>query len=142
MLLGIQGKPADSRSINGITVVQQTVDLARIVQREEVRVSKAGRDLDFAQEPLGAERLGQLRAQDFDRDLAIMLQLVGKDNVGHPTMAQFSVDLVLVGQHSPQAVLQIDHTVFLEAEAVPSYRGEPGGASALTDRRSLAILHR
>ncbi|PYP56821.1 MAG: hypothetical protein DMD40_09715 [Gemmatimonadetes bacterium] len=72
----------------------------------------------------------------------MMLQILGKKNDGHPAMAQLPVDLVAVNQPSPQALLQSDHAVFPEAEAVPSYGEAPVVASALTDRGSLAILHR
>jgi hypothetical protein len=37
-----------------------------------------GRDLDLAQEPLGAERLCQIRAQHLDRHAAVVLEILGE----------------------------------------------------------------
>ena len=40
----------------GHDVVEEAVGLARVVQRQDVGMAQVGRDLDLAQEPLGAER--------------------------------------------------------------------------------------
>ena len=44
------------------------------MQRQDVRMAELGRDLDLAQEALGAEHGGELGPQDLDRDLAAMLR--------------------------------------------------------------------
>ena len=37
-----------------------------------------GRDLDLAEEPLGPDRQGQLGLEDFQRDLAVVLDVVSE----------------------------------------------------------------
>ena len=43
-----------------------------------------GRDLDLAQEALRAHRGGQLRAKNLDRDVAVVLEIVGQIDVAMP----------------------------------------------------------
>ncbi len=76
----------------GHDVVQQAAGLARVVEREDVRVAELGGDLDFAQEPLGAQDGREIGAQDLDRDLAMMLEVVGQVDRGHPSAANFLED--------------------------------------------------
>jgi hypothetical protein len=43
-----------------------------------VGVLEARLDLDFPQEPVGTKHPGHFRAQDFDGDVAVMSEVVGK----------------------------------------------------------------
>src|SRR5690606_38328034 len=55
-------------------VIEDSVTRARVVHRQDMRVTETGGDLDLAQEALRAERLGQLRTHHLYRDLAMMLE--------------------------------------------------------------------
>ena len=61
-----------------------------------------GGDLDLAEEALGAERGGQLRPEDLDRDLAAVLQVLGEIHVAMPPTAELALDRVAVGEGSPE----------------------------------------
>jgi hypothetical protein len=52
--------------------------------------------LDLLHEPLGAEDGGQFGLQDLDRDLAVVLQVLGKPDRGHATLAQLALDPVSI----------------------------------------------
>jgi hypothetical protein len=75
-------------------VEQPPIDLARVVQRHDVRVRELRRDLDLAQEPRGADGLRELGLDELDRDLAAMAQVVGQIDDGHPTAADLALDPV------------------------------------------------
>jgi hypothetical protein len=66
------------------------------VKREDVRVVEPRGNLDLAQKTVGAERGGQLGVEDLERNLAIVLQIVGEVNRGHPASAELTLDFVLV----------------------------------------------
>ena len=46
-------------------------------------MAEAGGGLDLAQEALGAERGGELGAEDLDGDLAVVLEIFGEIDGGH-----------------------------------------------------------
>ena len=52
-----------------------------------MRMLEVGRDLDFRQEPLGTHDRSQLRLEDFEGDLALVLEVVGQVDRGHPALA-------------------------------------------------------
>ena len=58
------------------------------MQRQDVRVLEIGGGLDLAQEPLGADHRGQLGAQDLDRDLAVVLEVLREVHRGHAALAR------------------------------------------------------
>jgi len=65
---------------------------------------EVGGDLDLAEKPLLAERGGQFGAQDFYRDLAVVLQVLGKVDGGHPAGTELALDGVAVGKGGLEAV--------------------------------------
>ena len=62
-----------------------------------------GRDLDLAQEPLGAEGDGELGSQHLERHGAAELAVVGEVDRGHPALAQLALDRVAIGERGGQA---------------------------------------
>ncbi len=56
------------------------------------------RRLDLGQEALGTDDGGQLGLQDLERDLALVLEVVGQVDGGHPALAELVPDDVAVGQ--------------------------------------------
>ena len=53
-----------------------------------------GGDADLAGEPVGPEHRSQLGPEHLDRDLAVMPQIVGEIDRGHPAVAQLALDPV------------------------------------------------
>ena len=68
-------------------VVEHTVRVARIVHRQDVRMTELRRDLHFAQEPLGTERRGELGPHHLHRDLAMVLLVRGEVHRRHAALA-------------------------------------------------------
>ncbi len=63
---------------------------------EDVGVLEPRQDLDLQQEALGGFAGDDLRAQDLDRDGAVVLAVAGQIHHGHPAPTQLSVDGVAV----------------------------------------------
>ena len=57
-----------------------------------------GGGADLPQEALGAERGGELRVQDLQRDRPVVLEVVGEVDRGHPPAPELALDRVAVGQ--------------------------------------------
>ena len=55
-------------------------------------------DLDLAQEPVDAEHGGQVGLEDLERDLAVVLEVVGEVDGRHAPLAQLPLDAVAVGE--------------------------------------------
>ncbi len=55
---------------------------------------QAGRELDFAQEPVGAERGCELGTQHLDRHLAMVLAVFSHEHCRHAALADLSIDVV------------------------------------------------
>ena len=79
-------------------VEDKPVDLARIEEREDIRVAEVGRGGDLAQEAFVAERGGEFGAEDLHRDLAVVLEVLGEVHGGHPTGTEFPFDAVPVSE--------------------------------------------
>jgi hypothetical protein len=78
--------------------VEQTVGVARIVDRQDVGVGEASRDLDLAQEAVGPDSCRQIGVQDLEGDLAMVFEVLGQIDPGHPAHADLPLDRVAVGQ--------------------------------------------
>ena len=72
------------------------------------------RDLDFPKESFPAEHRRQLRMEDFDRDLAVVLHVLGEIDRGHPAAAQLPLDRVSVGQGGAQTIQRLSDGLALE----------------------------
>ena len=88
-------------------VEEQPIDLARVVEAEDVRVLEVGGDPDLAQEPVGAERDGELLAEHLDGHRAVVLQVLRTIHEGHPALADLALDGVPLSQGGAQAVEQV-----------------------------------
>ena len=53
---------------------------------------EVGRDLDLVEEPLTTQHRGELRPEHFDGDVAVVLQVVGQVDRGHPAPAKLAAD--------------------------------------------------
>ena len=61
------------------------------------RMLQPAQDLDLEQKALGARSRHDLRAEDLDRDRAVVLAVAGQVHHGHPATSQLAVDRVAVG---------------------------------------------
>ena len=59
---------------------------------------QAGRGADFAQEPLAAECRAEVGVQYFDRDVAIVFQVVRQVDGGHATRAECAFDAIAMAE--------------------------------------------
>ncbi len=59
---------------------------------------QVGRGLDLGQEPLGADRGGEFGAQHLERDVAVVLEVVGEVDGGHAALPELALDAVAVGE--------------------------------------------
>jgi hypothetical protein len=66
------------------------------LERQDVGVRQAGDNLDLTKEPFRGHIRTDLRMQDLDRDLAVMLQVLGQKHRGHAPAADLRLDGVPV----------------------------------------------
>ena len=76
----------------GHHVKEERVRLAGIEQWEDVRMTEVGGRLDLGQEAFGSDHGGQLRLQNLQRDLALVLEVVGQVDRGHATLTKLTLD--------------------------------------------------
>jgi len=93
----------------GHDVKQKAIGLPRIVQREDMRVLQVGGGLDLGQEPIGPDDGRQLRPQDFERYLAVVLDILGQVHRGHATGAEFALDGIALGEGAGQTFRDVGH---------------------------------
>jgi hypothetical protein len=87
----------------GHDVVKEAVRLAGVDQAENVGMLQAGGGLDLAEEPVHADDSAQLRMQDLDGDLAVVLQVLGEIHGGHAALTKLAVETVTVAQRRGEA---------------------------------------
>ena len=79
-------------------IVGGGLDHAAVEEGQDVRMVELGGDGDLAEEPLGAERVGELGVEDLDRHRAVVLEIVREVDGGHAALAQLPLDAVAVRQ--------------------------------------------
>ena len=79
-------------------VVEKPAGLARVEQREDVRVLKPGGGLDFLQKPIGTERGRQVGAEHLDRDRAAVADVVREVHRRHAALSELALEHVAVTQ--------------------------------------------
>ena len=109
LLLAIQPVPEALALDERHHVVGRALHLARVDEPEDVRMLQRGDRPDLAHEPVGPDHRGQLGAQDLDRDLAVVLEIVGEVDRGHAALAQLPLDAVAVGERSRKRRDSISH---------------------------------
>jgi len=71
--------------------------LARIEERNDVRVVEPGRELDLSQKAIGAERGAQLGMQHFESDAPIMTEIVRQIDGRHSATTKLALQFVARG---------------------------------------------
>ena len=97
---------------------------------------EVGRDLDLAEETLRTDGRREFRAEDFDRDLAVMLQVPGEIDRRHPTSTDSPLDGVAVGEGGGEAV-DVGHGA--ETDRLPGF-GEASTSRLYTPHRACPLL--
>ena len=111
--------------------------LARVEHREDVRMLEPGGELDLAQEPLGAQRRGELGVQHLERDGAVVPQVVREVDRGHAAAAELALELVAVreccredgagvGAHAAPSTSFLNRGLLLSGSKVGSILSHPG----------------
>ena len=90
-------------------VEEEPVGVARVEQREDVRVLERRGGPDLEHEPVGAEHGGELGPQHLDRHLAVVLQVVGQIDRGHAALAELALEPVAVGEGGGEAGRDFAH---------------------------------
>ena len=67
---------------------------------------KVGCGSYFSEEPLGADGGCELGAEDFDRDIAVVTDVVREVDCCHPARANFTLDAIAVRQCGWEAVVR------------------------------------
>ena len=75
---------------------------------------QAGGELDLAQEPLGAERRGELGMEHLEGDRAVVLEVLGQVDRRHAAAAELALERVAIGER------RLERLGKLEAHRVPS----------------------
>jgi len=65
--------------------------------------------VDFMGEPVGSHRRGELGAEDLQRDLAVMLEVVGQIHRGHAPDPDFALDAVAPAQRGSKTIQDVGH---------------------------------
>jgi hypothetical protein len=76
-------------------VVNEAIDLARVVQRKNVRMLQVRRRADLCEEPFAAEYRGEFRAEQFQRDQPVVSDVAREEDQGHAAGAELALDAVL-----------------------------------------------
>src|SRR3989449_11431555 len=92
-------------------VVDQAARLAGIEQRQDVRVLQVGGYPDLTQEALDPEHGGELGAQHFQGDVAIVLEIPREIYGRHATGTDLAFDSVVLGKGRPETFERIGHSV-------------------------------
>ena len=90
-------------------VIKERVGLARVEQRQDIRVLEARRCRDLLHEPFGPEDGGEFGAQHLHRNLAVVLQVLGEVDGRHAAFAQMALDPVAVGEGGGEAGRDLSH---------------------------------
>jgi hypothetical protein len=90
-------------------VEQKSVGRAGVEQGQDVGMLERRRGLDLLDEPLGAEDRRQLGPQHLDRDLPVVLQVLGQIHRRHPTLAEVTFEAIAVGQGGGEAARDLGH---------------------------------
>ena len=89
--------------------IREALGFARVVERQDVRMAQPGGGCYLAEESLTPERGGEVGLQYLDRDLAIVLLVLGEKDDPHPPTTEFTPDRVAVGEGGPQAGQRVRH---------------------------------
>ena len=103
LLLPLQFLAERLTSDEGNDVPEEAVALAGVDEGEDVRMIEFGGEVDLGEKPSPAQHGGQLRAEHLERDVAVVLEVVGQVDRGHAALAELVVEPVAVLKGGGQA---------------------------------------
>jgi hypothetical protein len=115
-------------------VVEEPAGLARVEKRENVRVIQPCREGDLTKEPLGAKGGGELGPERFQGNGAVVLEIMGQLDRGHPAPSELAVHAVTLGQGSVQPIELVTHLLLPYRRMKLHYSGI-GISPAIAQRR-------
>ena len=68
-----------------------------------------GRDLDLAEEALGAQAQRELGMEHLEGDRTMVAAVLGQEDRGHAAAPHLALDVVALGEPGPEAALEIVH---------------------------------
>ncbi len=84
--------------------------LARVVDRQDVRVLQPGGELDLALEALGAQRAREIGVQHLERDRPVVPQVLGEEDGGHAAPPELALEPVAIRQAACKLLAQVSHS--------------------------------
>jgi hypothetical protein len=90
-------------------VEEESSRLAGIVQRQDVGMRQLRDDLDLAREAVGTHGRGELGPEDLQRDLPIVLEVVGEVDGCHASLPDLTLDGVGVGERRAHSIDGLGH---------------------------------
>ena len=108
-------------------IEEQPVGVARVEQRQQVRVLEVRGDLDLAEEPLDAEHGAELRIEHLERDVAIVLEVAREIDGRHAA----APDLALENVRGSKGFLELREEV---AHQLAREGADPDGARGVDAR--------
>ena len=99
---------------------------------------KVSRGLYFGEEPVRPYDCRQLRFQDLERNLPLVLQVIGEIDGCHPTLAELSLDAVSALKDEVEAGYGVGHGTFIFFWTHPACRL---GDQELLCVRMLQLAH-
>ena len=95
----------------GHDVVEDPVGLARIEDGQDVGMAQAGGDPDFPKEALGADRHGEVGAQQLDRDHPLVPEVAGQEHGGHAAPSELAHEGIAARQGRAETLEDVGHIV-------------------------------
>ena len=92
LLLARQPVPEGFAFHEGHDIEEELARLTGIEERQDVGVAQVGRGGDLTQEALPAQRGGELGAEHLDGDLALVPEILGEVDRGHPARTELALD--------------------------------------------------
>jgi len=83
--------------------VEEAVRFTGIVERQDVRVVEAGSEPDLPEKSPPPQRFGELGMEHLERDVAVVLDVVGEVDRGHPSRPELALDTITVGEGRSEA---------------------------------------
>ncbi len=99
-------------------VVQEAGSLSRVMERDDVRVCQASGDFDFLEEPLRAQRRGELRLEHLDGDVAVVPHISGEVHGRHATRSNCPLNHIAVTDRFGEGFGEVGHVPNIRAEAI------------------------
>jgi hypothetical protein len=67
-----------------------------------MRVAESGGEPDLLKKPLGADEIAELGPEDLDGDPAIVLEILGEVDRGHPALPELALDPIAASQRGDE----------------------------------------